>query len=78
MILEFDLGKMRIVEKEFNGTKSKRMEFTVKNQDGEEKIIEFSRGWVNHILPLLERGFKRLEIQRRGEGMDTQYSFIPA
>jgi hypothetical protein len=82
--LEFsaDPDKIKIVVNDFNGNKTKRVEYKVidpDSDDGEgEKILSMALGNAWRISKLMERGKNILEIERIGSGKRTQYNISPA
>ena len=78
IVLTFDANKIRIVESDYQGKKSKRVEYDVINTGGNQKTITFSLSWAMNLNELLKRGHTKIEVVRKGSGMDTTYNFIPA
>ena len=78
LTLLFDPNKIRVVDAEYEGKKSKRVEYTVINAGGNEKILTLSLSWALNLNELLKRGHTRIEVVRKGNMKDTNYTFIPA
>jgi len=81
VVLKFDANKIREVERTFENDGEertvRRMECTVQTEDGQEKTIDFAFGWVRQLLPLLKEGFTWFRVERKGERMETNYTFVP-
>ena len=78
MTLTFDANKVRLIDSEYEGKKSKRVEYDVINAGGNQKTITFSLSWAMNLNELLKRGHTKIEVVRKGSGMDTTYNFTPA
>jgi hypothetical protein len=80
IVLQFDETKMKIVQKDFKGDGKmvERAEFGVETEDGSERTLELSKMWAQQVLALIKKGHRRIEISRRGNGTETQYTFVPA
>lgn len=70
----------KVVDREFNGKKSKRVNYEVTTLDKplDIKILAMSLENAVNINALLRKGFKEIEIRRIGAGLDTKYTFTPA
>lgn len=55
----------------------KMFRFTVINEDGAEKTIDFSPRWAQTIVSFLKEGYQRIKVSRKGAGTDTEYTFVP-
>ena len=78
MLLKFDKTKFKPVEREINGRKSKAVEYTVIASDNREKLLTLSLQWALALNALLKAGYTNIKTSRRGSGLDTQYTFVPA
>jgi hypothetical protein len=82
VVLTFDLSKAKVVERDdkFNvGKKRTQAEYTVMTEDGgEEKILGLSMFWAKTLNKLLQAGYTKIVVERQGEGLQTNYSFVPA
>jgi len=76
-VLVFVMSKIERVEKEFQGQKKVQYRFTVINEQGQEKTIDFSKRWAENIFNFLKKGYQKIEISRKGAGTDTEYIIIP-
>jgi hypothetical protein len=75
--LRFDANKIRVVESDYEGKKSKRVEYDVINEGGNPKTITFSLSWALNLNELLKAGHSVIKVSRRGSGLDTSYNFVP-
>src|SRR5215216_4845332 len=73
----FVMGKTERVTKTFNEQQKTQYRFTVINEDGAEKTIDFSPRWAQTIVSFLKEGYQKIKITRKGAGTDTEYTFIP-
>src|SRR4029078_10607593 len=80
IIKVFDAEKMERVEAEFNGKKTIRFRYTVKdpNNSSQEKYLDTSKQTSEVIDTYLREGHNVLKIQRFGLGKDTRYHVTPA
>jgi hypothetical protein len=85
-VLQFNPEKVEVIEADFDGKKSKRVNYTVidpkeaSEDEGvgeKEKILPMSLTNAISINALLEKGLNLIEIQRLGAGRDTRYTFAP-
>lgn len=75
---EVDVNSIQIVEREFEGRKSKAGQYTVKViNTGETKTLTLSLSWATQLNALLKKGFTTIEMTRKGAGKDTEYTFVP-
>jgi hypothetical protein len=78
VILRFDPDKIYEIDREYEGKKSKAIEYDVIDiNSGQEKIITFSLSWALNLDALLDEGFRDIKITRTNEGLDTNYQFVP-
>lgn len=77
-LLRFDKAKFKPVEREINGRKSKAVEYTITTPDNREKILTLSLQWALALNALLREGYTNIKVSRRGAGLDTNYTFVPA
>jgi hypothetical protein len=79
--LQFNPKKIALVDNEFNGKVTKRVEYQVvdpeKTTDG-EKTMSMAITNARRINRLLQRGRHVLEIERIGSGMETIYNISAA
>jgi hypothetical protein len=77
-VFQFDPERIEQVEAEFNGKKSIRFRYAVK-EDGTdtEQYFEVSKRTSEDIDSFLMEGITRLKIQRSGSGTDTRYLIMP-
>jgi len=78
MLLKFDKAKFKPVERVINGRKSKAVEYTVFTPDNQQKVLTLSLQWALALNALLKAGYTNIKASRRGSGLDTQYTFVPA
>jgi hypothetical protein len=78
MLLRFDKAKFKLVEREINGRKSKAVEYTVITHENREKLLTLSLQWALALNALLKAGYTNIKVSRRGGGLDTNYTFVPA
>jgi hypothetical protein len=78
--LQFDAEKIEPIEAEFNGKKSQRIRYTVRdpNNGGQEKYLEVSKQTSEVIDTYLMEGHNTLKIQRFGLSIDTRYHITSA
>jgi hypothetical protein len=70
--------RMQVIEKEFEGRKSKAIKYDVLNiNDGQEKVLELSLSWALNLNAILQEGFDVIKITRTGSGLQTSYGFAP-
>jgi hypothetical protein len=75
----FDPEKMEPVEKEFDGKKVQRFQYTVKDPNtGQEKYWPVSKRTSEQIDAFLTEGHSLLKVQRIGAGKETRYNIMPA
>lgn len=75
----FDPEKIQPVEKEFDGKKVQRFQYTVKDPNtGQEKYWPVSKTTSEQIDAYLSEGHSLLKIQRIGTGKETHYNIMPA
>ena len=75
----FDAEKVEPVEKEFDGKKVQRFQYTIKDPDtSQEKYWTASKRTSEQIDAFLSEGHNILKVQRIGSGTDTRYNIIPA
>lgn len=78
VVLNFDPNKLKLVDRKFqDGRTSKAVEYIVTNEGGNEKVLTLSMSWALALNDLLKRGKTKIEVMRRGMGLDTTYTFIP-
>lgn len=79
--LQFNRNKIALVDNEFNGKVTKRVEYKVidpeKAADG-EKTMSMAITNARRINRLLQRNRNLLEIERIGSGMETIYNISAA
>lgn len=78
MVLRFDKDKFKPVEREINGKRSNAVEYTVVTPENEEKLLTLSLSWAVTVNDFLKEGFSNIKVSRRGAGLDTKYTFVPA
>ena len=78
--LKFNLNKVELVDNEFDGKVTKRVEYKVidPNTDEGEKTLSMAISNARRINRLLGRGKNTLEIERIGSGLDTIYNISAA
>lgn len=70
--------RMSLIEKEFEGRKSKAVRYDVLNiNDGQEKVLELSLSWALNLNAQLQEGFDVIKVTRTGSGLQTVYNFVP-
>jgi hypothetical protein len=75
----FDAEKVEPVEKEFDGKKVQRFQYTIKDPNtGQEKYWTASKRTSEQIDAYLTEGHCILKIQRIGSGKDTRYNLMPS
>lgn len=74
--LKFNPNKVALVDNEFDGKVTKRVEYKVTdpNTDEGEKTLSMAISNARRINRLLQRGKNMLEIERIGSGLDTIYN----
>ena len=77
IVLTFDANKIRIVESDYQGKKSKRVEYDVTNAGGNPKTVTFSLSWALNLNELLKAGTTKIKVIRKGSGLSTSYMFVP-
>jgi hypothetical protein len=78
-VLTFNPEKIEQVEAEFNGKKSMRFRYNVKEEDtNQEKYLEVGKRTSEGIDSFLMEGATKLKVQRFGSGTDTRYHIIAA
>ena len=77
MTLTFDANKVRLIDSEYEGKKSKRVEYDVINEGGNPKTITFSLSWALNLNELLKAGTTKIKVIRKGSGLSTSYMFVP-
>lgn len=79
MELLFDPERIEVVDREFDGKRVQRFQYTVKDTNtGQEKIWTVSKRVSEQLDTFLSEGHTLLKIQRVGLGRDTRYYIIPA
>ena len=79
MILQFDPNKIYEIDREYEGKKSKAIEYDVVDiNSGQEKTITFSLSWALNLNAVLKEGFRIIKVTRTGEKLETSYNFVPA
>ncbi|HXG06434.1 MAG TPA: hypothetical protein VNI77_03815 [Nitrososphaera sp.] len=79
VVLYFDPNRIRLIDREINGKKSKAVEYDVIDVNtGAEKTLTLSLSWARQLNEFLKAGYNAVKITRRGSGFDTQYTFMPA
>jgi hypothetical protein len=79
-ILTFVPEKTEQVQAEFNGKKSLRFRYTVRedgSSEDQEKYFEVSKRTSEDIDTFLMEGHTKLKINRSGSGVDTRYLIVP-
>ena len=76
--LRFDKTRFKPVERDINGRKSKAVEYTVVTPDNQQKSLTLSLQWALALNALLKAGYTSIKASRRGAGLDTNYTFVPA
>jgi hypothetical protein len=76
----FDAEKIQPVEKEFDGRKVQRFQYTIQdpNNADNEKYWTVSKRTSEQIDAYLSEGHSLLKIQRIGSGKETRYNIMPA
>jgi hypothetical protein len=82
-ILQFNPEKIEQIEAEFNGRKTHRYQYTVREPNNsssnqEEKYLTVGKRTSEEIDSYLMEGHSLLKIQRFGLGKDTRYHVTPA
>jgi hypothetical protein len=77
-VLRFDKEKFKPPEREINGKKSNAVEYSVVTPENEEKILTLSLSWAVTVNDFLKSGCTNIKVSRRGTGLDTKYTFVPA
>lgn len=76
-ILRFNAEKIEPVERDFNGTKTLRFQYSVtdpnEGSDSKERFLTVSKRTSEEIDAYLVEGKTLLRIQRFGTGKDTRY-----
>ena len=79
--LQFNVGKIAIVDSEFEGKKTggKSMQFTVidPKEPMAEKVLTMGVKKAEGVMALLKAGKALLDIQKIGTGKDSQFVAIP-
>ena len=78
--LQFNPSKIELVDNEFNGKVTKRVEYKVldsKANDGEKTLSMAIRN-ARQINRLIQRGRTKLEIERIGSDLNTVYNISTA
>jgi hypothetical protein len=75
--MENGIPLARTIEREYKGKKSNAVNYAVKTLDGTRKTLTLSLSWALNVNDLLKEGHTKIKISRRGEGVDTRYTFIP-
>jgi hypothetical protein len=78
MLLGFDKSKLHPLEREINGGKSKAVEYAVVTSDNQQKTLTLSLQWAIALNAILKGGYTNVKVSRRGAGLDTNYTFVPA
>ena len=79
IVLLFDAEKIEPMEREFDGKKVQRFQYTVKYPDTDgDKIWTVSKRVSEQLDAFLGEGHTLLKIQRVGLGRDTRYYVIRA
>jgi hypothetical protein len=79
-VLSFIPEKTEQVQAEFNGKKSLRFRYTVRedgSSEDQEKYFEVSKRTSEDIDTFLMEGHIHLKINRSGSGVDTRYLIVP-
>lgn len=72
--LYFDPDKLEIVDNEYEGRITKKVRFTVIDENDNEKWFELSRKWAGKIIDNIKKGFVVQYIERSGKtAQDTIY-----
>jgi hypothetical protein len=78
VVLQFNPDRAEIIEREFNGKKSKAVQYEVLTPQGESKMLTLSLSWALNLNELLKEGHTKVKVGRRGGGLqDTRYAFLP-
>jgi len=78
VILQFNPQRARVIERDFNGKKSKAVEYEVLTPEGDQKLLTLSLSWALNLNELLREGHTKIKVGRRGGGLqDTRYAFLP-
>ena len=77
--LTFDASKAEEKTRTYKGNDSWCVEYTVKTEEGYEKILRLALSWALTVNTILEEkgGHAKIKVIRTGEGTDTNYTFIP-
>ena len=79
IVLLFDPEKIEPMEREFDGKKVQRFQYTVKDTNTDrEKIWTVSKRLSEQLDTFLSEGHTLLRIQRVGLGKETRYYVLPA
>lgn len=78
--LKFNPNKVALVDNEFNGKTTKRVEYKVVDPETNEgeKTLSMAIRFAKRINRLLQRERHLLEIERIGSGLDTEYNISAA
>ena len=75
----FDAEKVEPVEKEFDGKKVQRFQYSIRDPNtSQEKLWTTSKRTSEQLDAYLSEGKTLLKIQRIGSGKDTRYNIMPA
>ncbi len=80
-VLQFDPKQIKLVDSDFNGNVTKRVEYKVIDPDKPaigEKRFQMALNNARQINKYLERGRKLLEIERMGSDIKTRYNISAA
>ena len=76
-VLQFDTKQIKLVDSEFNGNVTKRVEYKVIDVNRPavgEKKFQMALNNARQINRILQRGRKLLEIERMGSDIKTRYN----
>jgi hypothetical protein len=80
-VLQFNPEKIEQTEAEFNGRKTPRYQYAVRDPNSgtnQEKYLTVGKRTSEEVDSYLMEGHNLLKIQRFGLGKDTRYHVIPA
>lgn len=78
-ILKFNPKATKVIDREFEGKKSRRVNYEVTTAENplDVKIVGMSLSNAVSINAFLKKGITTIEVRRKGSGLDTKYTFTP-
>lgn len=75
----FDPEKIEPIEREYDGKRVQKFQYTVKDPNvDQEKVWPISKRTSEQVDAFLSAGHTSLTIQRIGSGKETRYNILPA